>query len=332
MAKTRFGLIGAGSIAQSYLKAFNQSDTAQLVAVADVDIAAAARAAAASGGRVFDSHLSLLRGCEIDAALICTPPVTHAPIVVDLVRAGVHVLCEKPFSIDVAGAGRMLRAAERAGVQLTMASKFRYVADVIAARSIIETGELGDVLTFENAFTSTVSMAGRWHADPTVSGGGVIIDNGTHSVDILRYLCGPVTAVAAYEGARTQALAVEDTAHVVARTTRNVLASIDLSWSCTQENEHYLQICGTRGAMCLGWQRARYRRGDRGEWVDFGRGYDKLAALSGQLDNFCRSLKGQEPLLISAADALASVEVIASLSPRPAPHDERSAHSSYRHS
>jgi predicted dehydrogenase len=311
MSKTRFALVGAGSIAQAYLKAFEVSETAELVAVADTNLEAAARAADALGCRVFDSHTSLLRSCRFDAALICTPPASHAPIALDLLRCGIHVLCEKPFSLDVASARRMLHVAERVGVKLTMASKFRYVGDVIQAQAFIASGLLGDVLTFENSFTSSVQMAGRWHANPAISGGGVVIDNGTHSVDLLRYLCGPVTAIAAYEGTRVQQLPVEDTAHMVARTTRGVLGSIDLSWSCNQETDSYLRVCGTKGAITLGWARSKFRHGDAHGWISFGSGYSKVEALRDQLDNFCRSLSGEEGLLITPEDALASVATIA---------------------
>jgi predicted dehydrogenase len=310
MVKTRFALIGAGSIAQAYARAFAASELAELVAVADTNLEAAAGIADTFGCRVFDSHTSLLRSAEFDAALICTPPVSHAPIALELLRCGIHVLCEKPFSVDVASARRMLHVAERVGVTLTMASKFRYVGDVIQAQSLIASGLLGEVLTFENSFTSQVKMAGRWHANPAISGGGVVMDNGTHSVDILRYLCGPVTAVAAYEGVRVQGLAVEDTAHVVARTSKGVLASIDLSWSCNQETDGYLKVCGTQGAISLGWARSKYRHSDDG-WISFGSGYNKFDALRDQLDNFCRSLSGEEELLIKPEDALGSVETIA---------------------
>ncbi len=311
IARIRFALIGAGSIAQSYLKIFADSNLAQLVAVADSNVEAAARTCDGLESRVFDSHISLLRGCDIDAAVICTPPSTHAPIAIDMLRCGKHVLCETPLSTDVASARRMLHVASRAGVQLAMASKFRYVGDMVQAQAFIESGLLGDVLTFENSFTSHAPMARRWHSNPIVSGGGVIIDNGTHSLDILRYLCGPVCSVAAYEGVRVQALPVEDTAHVVARTTRGVLASIDLSWSCNQETDKYLRVCGTEGALALGWARSKYRHGDGHSWISFGSGYSKLDALRDNLDNFCRAARGEERLLITPEEALASVEVVA---------------------
>jgi len=311
VTKTRFALVGAGQIARAYSQVFAQSEKAELVAVADLDLDAAASIGDMFGCKVFDTHASLLRSGGFEAALVCTPPSTHSFISLDFLRCGIHVLCEKPLSVDVASARRMLHVADRIGVRLAAAAKFRYVSDVIQAKAFISSGLLGDVLAFENTFASNVKMAGRWYSNPAVSGGGVIMDNGTLSVDLLRYLCGPITAIAAYEGPRVQKLLVEDTAHVVARTATGALASIDLSWSCDLENESYLRIYGTDGAIGLGWARSRFRHGSNPAWVSFGSGYDQHTALVAEVDNFCRSLTGEEQLMIAPEDALASVQAIA---------------------
>jgi predicted dehydrogenase len=163
---------------------------------------------------------------------------------------------------------------------------------------------------FENAFTARVDMSRRWNADPRIAGGGVLIDNGTHSVDIVRYFLGPIEAVEAVEGKRIQGLQVEDTVRLFVRTHSGVLGSIDLSWSLNKELESYIDIYGSNGIVRVGWKESKYRPTSSPGWIVFGKGYDKVEAFQRQVENFCRAIRGEEKLLITAADALASVQVI----------------------
>jgi predicted dehydrogenase len=308
--KLRFGLVGAGGIAQAYAQAFATSDEAQLVAVADVVPAAAQTMAEAFGCKGFTSYRAMANGLKLDAVIICTPPVTHTEVCVYFLQRHIPVLCEKPLSIDGAGARTIIDAARRANVKFTMASKFRYVDDVVKAKAIVTAGLLGEIILFENAFTSRVDMANRWNARPAISGGGVLIDNGTHSVDLVRYFLGPVADVQVVEGKRSQGLAVEDTVRIFVRSTAGVLGSIDLSWSINKEQETYINIYGTQGTLWIGWKESKYRQSGARDWVVFGKGYNKIQAFRGNIDNFTRAIRGEEALLITADDALASVEVI----------------------
>ena len=304
------GLVGAGAIAQSYAQAFGLCRRARLAAVADVREDAARALAEAYGCRSFDSHPALLAERPLDAVIICTPPASHTRLCLDFLEAGVPVLCEKPLSLDTAGARRVLEAAERAGVTFTMASKFRYVEDVVRAKGIVTSGLLGEVVLFENAFTSRVDMAQRWNAKPEISGGGVLIDNGTHSVDLTRYFLGPLAEVHVVEGKRSQGLPVEETVRIFLRSRAGVLGSIDLSWSINKELDSYLNIYGSHGTVSVGWKESRYRQSSGRDWIVFGTGYNKLQALANQIDNFAGAIRGLEALLITPEDALASVEVI----------------------
>jgi predicted dehydrogenase len=220
------------------------------------------------------------------------------------------VLCEKPFSIDSGSARAMVAAAARSGAILTMASKFRYVDDVVKAKSLLASGALGEIVLFENAFTSRVDMSSRWNSDPQVSGGGVLIDNGTHSLDIMRYFMGPIAEVQVVEGKRIQGLRVEDTVHVFARSAGGVAGSIDLSWSINKELDRYISIYGSNGTVAIGWKESKYRQFSSRDWVVFGKGYDKLQAFRSQIDNFAGAIAGKEALLITPEDAVASVEAI----------------------
>ncbi len=309
--KLKFALIGAGSIAQAYAQAFENCGRAELVAVADIRADAARALAEGRGCRSYGSYSELADyETNLDGVVVCTPPVTHPEVSVHFLDRKVHVLCEKPLSIDSASARMMLDKARENGVTLAMATKFRYVEDVIRAKSIVTSGILGEIVLFENAFTSRVDMSSRWNSNPEVSGGGVLIDNGTHSVDLMRYFLGPLSDVQVVEGKRSQGLAVEETVHIFVRSTGGVMGAIDLSWSINKELESFINIYGSHGTVSVGWKESRYRQSSSRDWVVFGKGYDKVEAFRNQIDNFSRASAGEEALLVTAEDALASVEVV----------------------
>jgi predicted dehydrogenase len=306
----RFGLVGAGAIAQAYVAVFSGLRNARVVGVADPNAERARSASDALECPAFSSHDELVDGVEIDAAVICTPPATHVEVGLDLVERGIPALCEKPLALDLASARKLVDASTNAGVPLTMAAKFRYVEDAIRAKDIVDSGELGEVVLFDNIFASHAPMAGRWNADPAVSGGGVLIDNGTHSVDIARYFLGSITDVMAVAPRRVQDLPVEDTAQMFIRSADGVCGTIDLSWSIDMQADRFISIYGSRGTINVGWHGSKYRLESGADWITFGNGYDKIEAMRAQVQNFCGALQGREQLLITAEDAVASVAVI----------------------
>jgi len=308
--KLRFGIVGAGAIAQVYAEVFKNLEIARLIAVADVRSETAQALSEGIGCQSYNSYQAMAKKEKLDAVVICTPPVTHPEICLHFLERKVHVLCEKPLSIDVKSARLMVAAAKNLDLKLTMASKFRYVEDVIRAKSIVASGILGEIVLFENSFTSRIDMSSRWNADINVSGGGVLIDNGTHSVDLMRYFLGPLAEVQVVEGKRLQGLAVEDTVRIFVRSTSDIMGSIDLSWTINKELDSYIHIYGSHGTVFVGWKESKYRQSSSRDWIVFGKGYDKLQAFRSQINNFCKAIVGEQPLLIDAEDALASVEVI----------------------
>lgn len=308
--RLRFGLVGAGAIAQSYAQAFEHCEHARIVAVSDIRTDAARALAERLECQSFDSYQAMTKKSKLDAVIVCTPPVTHPEISLHFLEQKIHVLSEKPFAIDLKSAQRMVEAARRAGVKVTMASKFRYVDDVIRAKSIVASGILGEIILFENAFTARIDMTARWNADPKISGGGVLIDNGAHSVDLMRYFLGPLADIQVVEGKRVQGLPVEDTVRIFVRSVGGVMGHIDLSWSINKELPSYINIYGSHGTISVGWKESRYRQSSSSDWIVFGKGYDKVQAFRSQINNFAKAILGEEMLLITATDALASVEAI----------------------
>ena len=309
-ASKKFCLVGAGRIAQTHLEALAKIDNAELVAVVEPREAAGRSVAEQCGCTYHEDYRDAAITEAADAVIICTPPNLHATVATHFLQAGLHVLCEKPLTLNVADAVALTELAQEQQRVLMMASKFRYVGDVIAAKSLIETGILGQIVSYENSFCGRVAMEQRWNSDREISGGGVIIDNGCHSVDIVRYLLGPIAEIQAVAGPRVQPLEVEDTARVLIRAANGALGIIDLSWSTNKAIPSYIAVYGTEGALEVGWQGSRYRQEGSPDWVSFGSGYGKVAAFRGQLDNFINTIHKTEVPRITPTDALASVRVI----------------------
>jgi len=308
--RVRFAIVGTGSVAQAYETAFKGYSHAAIAAACDTNEDAAKAFAARVGCKAFTSLDQLTREAGIDAAIVCTPPATHEQISVALLSCGINVLCEKPLSTTLASASRMLEAARRHNLLLTMASKFRYVSDIRMAKALVDVRAIGDLIFVENDFASRIDMANRWNADPSISGGGVLIDNGTHSVDILRYFLGHLSDVQIVEGRRIQGLPVEDTVRLFVRNEDGVTGTSDLSWSTDKEMTTYLRVYGSEGTILVGWKESKYRRRGEADFTIFGRGYDKVQAFRSQIVNFCEAICGEADLLITPRDSLASVATI----------------------
>lgn len=309
-SKVRFGMVGAGAIAQAYAQSFQECLNAELVAVSDVRKDAAEAMASTAGAKSFDCHEAMVNDVALDAVVVCTPPSTHPDICEWLLHRNIPTLCEKPLAIDSAGAARILNASAANNTLFSMASKFRFVVDVIQAKAIVTSGVLGEIILFENTFTGRVDMSNRWNSNPEISGGGVLIDNGTHSVDIMHFFFGPLAEVQAVEGNRVQQLSVEDTARLFVKTDRGIMGSVDLSWSIHKPMPSYINIYGSNGTLTVGWQESKYKRMNDQEWTIFGNGYDKKKAFRDQLDNFAQAVRGEQSILVTPSEAAASVQVI----------------------
>lgn len=306
----RLGLVGAGGIGRTYVALAHALDDVTLTAVADPDVIAPARAGVHRDVPVFDDLEALVAADLVDAVVVSTPPVTHADLAVAAVGAGVAVLCEKPLAISSHAAQRMIAAARSASMPLTMATKFRFVGAITEARRRVDSGAIGELIRIENTFASRVDMTGRWNADPAVSGGGVVIDNGTHSVDIARWFLGPIAEVLVVEHPRMQPVPVEDGAQVLLRAAGGATATIELSWSYDHATDTYLEVYGSEGTIRIGWRGGAMRTNADAEWRPFGPAYDKIECMGAQVRNFARACRGEEATAVSDADAVASVQVI----------------------
>lgn len=307
-ATARIALVGAGGIGKAHAQAVDALEGATLAAVADVDRDVAAEVAAAHGGVAVEPG-ELADPGAFDLVIVASPPSTHPEIVEPLLRAGVPVLCEKPIAVDRTTAQRLAAVAAQTGTPLTMATKFRFVDDVVRAAELIGEGALGEVLKVEVAFAGQVDMGSRWNSDPDVAGGGVLIDNATHGIDLVRFLVGDVSEVLAVLGPPSQSLPVEDSATLLARTATGTLAQVDVTWSFRRLSPIYCAAYGSGGSFEIGWAGGTAQLGS-GAPITLGSGYSKINSLRANLAAVLDAIAVGTRPPVSPADAVAVAAVI----------------------
>ena len=261
------GLIGTGKIAESHLKAL--AGTPEAVCHGVVDVVPERAAARASEFGVPDrgtDYRVLLDDPDIDAVFVCTPPYAHAEPTIAALEAGKHVLCEKPFALDVAEAQAMVECAEATGKQLAMASaRSRYTPQLLRARQAVETGELGEVYHARSTF---LRQRGRpaidilkginWFVDRSRAGGGSLIDIGVYELDIMMWLmdnAAPVEVMATTEDRigcpppEGVASDVEYHATVMVRMANGASLLIENAWAAHQPQGGERRVLGTKGGL-----------------------------------------------------------------------------------
>jgi predicted dehydrogenase len=214
------------------------------------------------------------------------------------------------LSVNVASAEAMVAGASRVGRVLWVASKYLHVEDMLKARELIDSGRLGRVLWVDIVFTAAMDMSGSWYSDPRVSGGGVLMDNGPHAVDIVRYLTGPIVSVSATRFPSATCGKVEETTQLLMRTASGAIGRAHLSWRIHEPADHYARIFGSAGILELGWRRSTFQESTHSPAVPVGRGYDKASAFRLQLHDFCAAVRGGESVCDSGRNGLASMRVL----------------------
>jgi len=218
------------------------------------------------------------------------------------------VLCEKPLAVSVAEAEEMSLAAKRAQRLLFTAFKFRFHDEVRRAKQMIDAGSLGPILSFRLMFGGYIDMTNQWYAEKTLSGGGIIMDNGPHAFDLVRFLFGDVTSISA-QGSHVQNLAVEDTANVDLVAGAGTVGTGDLSWSLRIPARSYLEIYGADGSASLDGEGISYRFKTWSEWKRDVNERDVKGAFARQIDYFVGAIRGANPLALGG-EGVASQRLI----------------------
>jgi len=253
-----FAIVGCGRIAQRHAE--HISKRGKLIAVCDV-VAEKANAMAKSYGAVaYTDYTEMLKNeTTIDVVAVCSPNGLHAIHSIEALKAGYHVLCEKPMGLTVQECGDMIQAAERANKRLFAIKQNRYNPPVAAVKEVIDSGKLGKVMSIQlSCFwnRNTDYYANSWKGTKDLDG-GTLFTQFSHFVDLLYWLIGDVDEVAAMMGnfAHQGIIEFEDTGVVILKFTNGAIGTINYTVNSFQKNmEGSLTIFGEKGTVKIGGQ------------------------------------------------------------------------------
>jgi predicted dehydrogenase len=187
----KVGIIGTGGISHFHAQGYKQLEHVDLYAVCDLNEERAKAFAEKYGvQRVYTSYDEMLALSELEAVSVCTWNNAHASASIAALKAGKHVLCEKPMAMNTREALNMAKAAEEAGKLLMVGFVRRFGRDESIVKDFISSGQLGDIYYAKASYLRRCGNPGGWFSDIQRSGGGALIDLGVHVIDLVRYLMG----------------------------------------------------------------------------------------------------------------------------------------------
>lgn len=262
--KIRVAFIGGGVIFDGHVASLLENERVDVVGVADISEMVRNRIAKKFGLRkIVSNYEELLSDPGIDLIYVCAPHYLHYSITLDSFRASKHVICEKPMAMNAKEADEMIRESKRAGKRLFIAENHRFIPRNRKTKDLIEKGKIGKPFLCLSCFIGNeierMSDSNNWKGTKGKSGGGVIIDNGSHLIDTLYYFFGRIETVNAYGGK----LAIkaknkeEDTALISLQFKTGIIANIALTFAAKYNSfpNNYCgagirnDIYGTKGSL-----------------------------------------------------------------------------------
>ncbi|MDR4937674.1 Gfo/Idh/MocA family protein [Rossellomorea marisflavi] len=325
MKPLKIGVIGCGSIAKHrHIPEYMANEHAEIVAVCDIVKDRAQEMADQIGAKAYTDYKDLLKDESIEAVSVCTPNALHAPISVDALKAGKHVLCEKPMATSTEEAEAMIVAANEAGRKLMIGHNQRFVPSHQKAKELISKGEAGKIYSFRTAFGHggpegwSVDGKDSWFFRKEEAFIGAMGDLGVHKTDLMRYILGEefVEVGAFVETSSKENADVDDTAVCVLKTESGTIGTLAASWSYQKEDNSTV-IYGEKAVLRLEEDpvNSLVVQYSTGEVVKYELGGiqtndDGGQSASGVIDRFVTSVVEDVPTAVPGEEAMKSLQVV----------------------
>jgi predicted dehydrogenase len=333
MANVGFGIIGCGNIGPVHAAAIAQVRGAKLVAVSDVRLANAKGLADQYGAASYEDYREMLKRDDLHAVCICIPSGMRAEVAETCAAAGKHILSEKPLEVTSKRIDRIIKATEKAGVSLGCIFQSRFSDDAILVKKAIEQGRFGKLILGDAAIKWWRSQAyydsGAWRGTWKLDGGGALMNQGIHYIDLLQWFMGPVSSVYARTAlVGHTGLEVEDLAMAMLEFRNGAMGCIEGSTATYPGYAARIEIYGTEGSAILedgklvAWNFKNRKPQDKaieaalgGESALGSGAADPLASLKTeghrrQIEDFAKSIKKGVPPTINGREGRNAVALI----------------------
>jgi predicted dehydrogenase len=252
MGRIRVGIIGTGGISHWHGRQLLETGEADIVAIADTSKESRDKFVSRFGlddVRQFDNHEAMLDGAELDAVVICSPHTLHFKHATDALHKGCHVLIEKPMTCTSQEAEQLLRMSEKAGKVLQVSYQRHFQPSFLYIKQAIESGAIGNLTSITASLYQDWKQLsnGTWRQVPSLSGGGMLMDSGSHIVDVLLWTTG-LTPVEVKPVLHWQGAPVEIDSFTAIRFAEGPVAALNIVGFAPCWHETYV-FCGDEGGI-----------------------------------------------------------------------------------
>ena len=252
MKKWKIGIIGTGLIADFHAMAIRSLPNAELAGFWGINPEKTTALTRKYGVKSWPSYQQMLASDEVEIAAIATPSGAHMEPAVEAARNGKHVICEKPLDITLERIDKMILAHEKAGTHLGGIFNYRYYDTMKPLKQAVDSGRFGTI-TYAAVhvpwWRNEAYYKDNWHGTLALDGGGALMNQSIHMIDMLRYLMGPVRSLKAYTATLAHSIEVEDTAAAVLEFANRALGVIYGTTASFPGQFRRLEITGTGGTV-----------------------------------------------------------------------------------
>ena len=251
----RVAVVGTGNIGAFHSRALEGVHEAHLIGVCDTNRESAEKLAEELNVAAYTDLEKLFVCSDLDAIHVCTPSGLHGEATIAAAKAGKHILCEKPMEVTLEKADAMIEAAQQAGVKLGIISQHRFDPDIRKIKEAVDSGRFG-TMVLGDAFIKWYRSqeyydSGEWRGTWELDGGGCLMNQGIHFIDMLQWIMGPVRRVFARTTTRARRIEVEDVAIANLEFESGAFGDIIGSTAIYPGLPERLEISGTKGTAIL---------------------------------------------------------------------------------